>query len=42
VYSLVPGYIGYKLMGFVWGYISNSNKNAKEPPKEIDPKDAKK
>ena len=29
-------------MGFVWGYISNSNKNAQEPPKEIDPKDAKK
>lgn len=42
IYSIVPIYILIKLSGFIWGYISNSNKAAQEPPKEVDPAVAKK
>ena len=36
VYALVPGYIGYKLLGYAWGYISTVN-TQKEAPAELDP-----
>ena len=39
---LVPGYIGYKLSGYIWGYIAGVNKN--DPAAQnatVDPKEAK-
>jgi hypothetical protein len=42
VYSVVPGYLLYKLGGYAWGYITNiNNKQAAEEEKQIDPKEAK-
>ena len=44
VYSVVPGYLIYKLSGYAWGYISNINnkKGAVEEEKQaVDPKEAR-
>lgn len=41
VYALVPGYIGYKLLGYAWGYIATVNTGPKEE-EAVDPKAAKK
>lgn len=41
VYSLVPGYIGYKLSGYVWAYIGNTNKADPTENMEVDPKEKK-
>lgn len=40
VYMIVPGYIGWKLLGYAWGYIGNAN--TKQEETQVDPKDAKK
>ena len=47
VYALVPGYISYKISGFVWRYLSStlnqSGGNAADAGEEqVDPKAAKK
>lgn len=41
VYMLVPGYIGYKVMGYVWAYISSTNKADAQQEETLDPKEAK-
>jgi len=43
VYSVVPGYLLYKLGGYAWGYISNINnkKLIEAEEQKIDPKEAK-
>jgi len=42
IYLVVPGYIGFKLLGYVWGYIARTNdKSAIDEQPKIDPKEAK-
>lgn len=42
IYMIVPGYIGWKVLGYAWGYLSAASDKAREPEAKIDPKDAKK
>jgi len=39
---LVPGYIAYKMSGFIWGYLSRTTAPADIDESQIDPKVAKK
>ncbi len=39
IYALVPGYIGQKILKFIWGYLSRTTEKVEEEP--IDPKEAK-
>ena len=43
VYSVVPGYLLYKLSGYAWGYISNINnkKLLEAQEQKVDPKEQK-
>jgi len=38
----VPSYIGYKLLGYLWGYIGRTNTVDPNATTAIDPKAAKK
>ena len=38
---IVPGYIGYKLLGYVWAYIANANVNNQQQQEQVDPKETK-
>lgn len=42
LYCLVPSYIGYKLLGYLWGYIGRTNTVDPNATTAIDPKAAKK
>ncbi|CDW73581.1 UNKNOWN [Stylonychia lemnae] len=42
VYMLVPCYIGYKVSGWIWAYLSRTTAPANDAQEEIDPKLAKK
>ena len=43
IYLCIPGYLGYKLLGYAWSYVTSTNDKAafdKEAAK-VDPKEAK-
>jgi hypothetical protein len=42
IYSIVPAYIGWKIIGWVWAYLSSASNRAQMPEQKIDPKNAKK
>ena len=39
LYSLVPGYIGWKLFGYLWAYLGRTREAPVE--EKVDPKEAK-
>jgi len=42
IYMLVPGYIGYKVLGYLWAYIgSSTSKDQQQQEAYIDPKEKK-
>ena len=41
MYALVPGYLGYKVLGYVWAYIGSRNVADPSEGGPVDPKEAK-